>query len=102
LKRPTKICGVVDIPLRDFIEVIYYIYPVIHGEIGLMNNALDCFYDVIDENIEVMSHAAKNACNAAILAHAALESAVESSKLGKLVATLTNETVQSNWRYFRR
>jgi hypothetical protein len=80
LKRPTEIHGVVDFPLWDFIEVIYYVYPVLHGEIGLVNNALDGLYDVIDENIEVMSDAEKIARNTAILAHAALESAVENFK----------------------
>ncbi len=42
----------VDFPLWDFIEVIHYVYPVLHGEISLVNNALDAFYDVLDDNIE--------------------------------------------------
>jgi len=44
LKTPTEIRGVVDFPLWDFIEVINYVYPVLHGEIGLINLALDSFF----------------------------------------------------------
>jgi hypothetical protein len=31
-----------------------YIYPVLHGEIGLANDALDGLYDVLDGNVEIM------------------------------------------------
>jgi hypothetical protein len=48
------LCGVAEFPRWNFIEVKHYVYPVLHGEIGLINNALDAFYDVLDENIEVM------------------------------------------------
>ena len=80
LKKPTEIRGVVDFPLWDFIEVKYYVYPVLHGEIGLVNNALDAFSDILDDNIEVMSDEEKTARNTTIFADATLESAVEKLK----------------------
>jgi hypothetical protein len=46
---------VVDFPLWEFIEVINYVYPVLHGEIGLVNHALDELYGILDDNVEVMS-----------------------------------------------
>jgi hypothetical protein len=55
LKTPTEISGVVDFPLWEFIEVINYVYPVLHGEIGLVNHALDELYGILDDNVEVMS-----------------------------------------------
>jgi hypothetical protein len=62
LKKPTEIYGVVNFPMWDFIEVKYYIYPVLHGEIGLVNNnALDAFYDILDVNVEVMADEEKPA-----------------------------------------
>jgi len=80
LKKPTEIRGVVDFPLWDFIEVKYYVYPVLHGEIGLVNNALDAFSDILDDNIEVMSDEEKTARSTTIFADATLESAVEKLK----------------------
>jgi hypothetical protein len=80
LKKPTEICGVVEFPIWDFIEVSHYIYPVLHGEIGLINNALDAFYDIHDDNVEVMSDEEKVARNRTILADTALEAALEKSQ----------------------
>jgi hypothetical protein len=77
LKKPTDIHGVVEFPVWDFIEVTHYVYPVLHGEIGLVNNALDAFYDILDDNIEVMSDEEKIARNTTILANAALEASLE-------------------------
>jgi hypothetical protein len=65
------ICGVVDFPLWDAIEVVYFAHPALHVEIGLANHALVGFDDVADENIEVVSFAEKITCYAAILAHTA-------------------------------
>jgi hypothetical protein len=44
LKEPSEIHGVVQFPVWDFIEVDHFVYPVLHGEIGLVNDALDSFY----------------------------------------------------------
>ncbi len=55
LKEPSEICGVVQFPVWDFVEVNYYIYPVLHGEIRLVNDAFDGFYDYVDDTVEVMS-----------------------------------------------
>jgi hypothetical protein len=68
LKKPVEIRGVVDYPLWDFIPVSHYIYPVLHGEIGLVNNALDALYGILDDNIEVLSDEEKTSRNTAILA----------------------------------
>jgi hypothetical protein len=80
LKKPTEIRGVVEFPIWDFIEVSHYIYPVLHGEIGLVNNTLDAFYDLLDDNVEVMSDEEKVAHNRTILADTALEAALEKSQ----------------------
>jgi hypothetical protein len=77
LKKPVEIRGVVDFPLWDFIPVSHYIYPVLHGEIGLVNNVLDALYDILDDNVEVLSDEEKTSWNTAILADAAYESAAE-------------------------
>jgi hypothetical protein len=37
ITRPSEVCGVVEFPIWDFLEVTYYIYPMLHGEIGLVN-----------------------------------------------------------------
>ncbi len=60
--------------------MIHYVYLVLHGEIGLVNNALDAFYDILDDNIEVISDEEKIAHNTTILADAALEAALENMK----------------------
>jgi len=80
LKKPVEIHGVVDFPLWDFIPVSDYIYPVLHGEIGLVNNALDAFYDILDDNIEVLTDEEKISHTTTILADAALETAAEEFK----------------------
>ena len=77
LVKPVEIRGVVDFPLWNFIPVSNYIYPVLHGEIGLVNNVLDALYDILDDNIEVLSDEEKTSWNTAILADAAYESAAE-------------------------
>jgi hypothetical protein len=55
VKEPSEICGVVQFSVWDFIEVDQVVYPVLHSEIGLVNDALDSFYDFIDDNIEVLT-----------------------------------------------
>jgi len=54
-KSPSEICGVVDYAVLDFIDFFNFIYPVLHGEIGFANAALDGFYDVLDDKIESMT-----------------------------------------------
>jgi len=89
LKTPTEIRGVVDFPLWDFIEVINYVYPVLHGEIGLINLALDSFYDILDDNVEVMSEEEKIIRNTTILTDAAFETSRET--LEELKASTTDD-----------
>jgi hypothetical protein len=55
LCEPQDIRWVVEFPEWDFIHVKNYIHPVLHDEIGLVNDALDGFYNVLDENVEIMS-----------------------------------------------
>jgi len=76
LKTPMEIRGVVDFPLWKFIEVINYNYPVLHGEVGLVH-ALDAFYDILDDNVEVMSDEEKIIRNTTTLADASFDSSRE-------------------------
>jgi hypothetical protein len=77
LKNSVQIHGVVEVPSWDVIEVNHYVYPVLHKEIGLVNNTTNAFYDLLDDTIEVMSDAEKISCKTAIFSDAALESAIE-------------------------
>jgi hypothetical protein len=53
VSKPREVRGVVDYLIWDFIDVSEYIYPVLHGEIGLANALLESFYDFLDEKVEV-------------------------------------------------
>jgi hypothetical protein len=55
LSDPQDIRGIVKFPVWDFIPVNNYIYPVLHGKIGLVNDAIDSFYGILDDNVEIMS-----------------------------------------------
>jgi hypothetical protein len=55
LSEPREAHGVVEYSIWDFIDVSEYIYPVLHGEIGLANAVLENFYDFLDEKDEVLS-----------------------------------------------
>jgi hypothetical protein len=88
LETPTEIRGVVDFPLWEFIEVINYVYPVLHGEIGLVNHALDAFHDILDDNVEVMSDEEKFIRNTTILADAAFETSREKMEEWKATSTV--------------
>ncbi len=68
LREPTDICGVKSYPLLDFIEIEDYIFPVLHGEIGLANLALDHFLDFVDDKGEVLSEEGKVARNYLVIA----------------------------------
>ena len=52
LKEPRDISGVVMYPVWDFIEPSHYVVPILHIEIGLVNNAIDNFYDWVEDHIE--------------------------------------------------
>jgi hypothetical protein len=55
LQTPTEIRVVVDYAVWDFIDVINFVYPVLHGKIGLAKAALDGFSDVLDDKVESMT-----------------------------------------------
>jgi hypothetical protein len=67
LKDPKDISGVVTYPVWDFIEPSHYIIPILHVEIGLVNNALDNFYNWVEDYIEVASPEEKLCRNKLIL-----------------------------------
>jgi len=83
-----EIRGVVDFPLWEFIEVINYVYPVLHREIGLVNHAQDAFYYMLDDNIELMSDEEKIIRNTTILADAAFETSREKMEEWKITSTV--------------
>ncbi len=72
-KTPIEICGVVDFPLWEFIEVIKYTCSMLHREIGSVKHALDVLYDILDNSVEVMSDEEKNILSTAILTDASQE-----------------------------
>ncbi len=61
LKEPKDISGVVMYPVWDFNETCHYVVPILHIEIGLVNNAVDNFYDWVEDDIEVASPDKKGA-----------------------------------------
>ena len=46
---PGELRGVVDFPVWSFVDVWHFLVPILHLQIGLGNNALDSFYDWVDE-----------------------------------------------------
>ncbi len=77
ITEPFEVHGVVEFPIWDFLEVKYYIYPVLHGEIGLVNGAVDGLYSELDDNVEKMSSEEKTARNHQIIADIARDAAVQ-------------------------
>ena len=55
LKEPKDICGVVSYPIWDFVEPSHYILPELYIEIGLLDNALDRFYNWVEDHVEAAS-----------------------------------------------
>ncbi len=55
LKEPRDICGVVSYPIWDFVEPSHYILPELYIEIGLLDNALDRFYNWVEDHVEAAS-----------------------------------------------
>lgn len=43
----------------DFIEPENYIFPVLHFEIGAVNNVLDSFFGFVEDRVEVLSEEEK-------------------------------------------
>jgi hypothetical protein len=91
LKDPQNIRGVVDFPIWDFIPVSNYVYPVLHGQIGLVNDAVDLFYVILDDNAEVMSDVEKTTRNNYIVAEIALENSREILKRWKEMQSIDLE-----------
>lgn len=75
LTTANQMRSVVDYPVWDFVEVSNYIYPVLHGEIGLINGVLDNFYDFLDDKVEVLSEEEKVAGINTIIADVAHDKA---------------------------
>ncbi len=55
LKGPKDNSKVVMYPAWDFVEPSHYVVPILHIEIGLVNNAVDNFYDWVEDHMEVAS-----------------------------------------------
>lgn len=60
--------GVVEEVVWDFIDVLHFVYPILHFEIGLTNATLDGLYDVLDDKVERMTTKEKRARSEMILA----------------------------------
>jgi hypothetical protein len=58
--------GIVALPWIDFIEPNKYIFPQLHFEIGTVNNVFDALRGFIEDEVEVLSDAEKEARNAKI------------------------------------
>ena len=61
LKEPKDIKGIVSLPVYDFVEPSNYIFPLLHFEIGVVNNLLDNFRSFVEEEIELLSDIEKAA-----------------------------------------
>jgi len=68
LKEPREKKGIVSLPLIDFIEPHHYIFPQLHFEIGAVNNVLDYLRGFIEEEVEILSDAEREARNNKIIA----------------------------------
>ena len=88
--------GMQEEPLWDFIDPKHYLFPVLHAQIGLINDMLDFLNDWIDERIEVLADeelASRNARLMADVAHDEAEEEVERWK--RLEGVLIHELKQS-------
>ena len=77
LKDAKDVCGIVDFPLWDFIQPLHFVFPQLHIEIGLVNNALESFYDFVEEQVEVATPEERMARNSMILSDVAVVKAKE-------------------------
>jgi hypothetical protein len=53
LSVTSSICGEVNYPICDFIELLQMVFPQLYVEIGFVNNVLVSFYLFIDDRVEV-------------------------------------------------
>lgn len=51
----------------DFIEIYHYLFPVLHAEIGLVNNIMDALWEWIDERVELISEEERSIRNLRIV-----------------------------------
>ncbi len=63
LKEPKEKKGILSLPLTDFIDPKHYIFPQLHFEIGAVNNLLEYLRDFIEEEVEILSDAEREARN---------------------------------------
>jgi hypothetical protein len=77
LKSAKEIKGIVDNVIWDFIEPKNYIFPVLHFEIGAVNNVLDNFYGFIEDQVEILSQDERVARNNLIICEVSLTEAKE-------------------------
>jgi hypothetical protein len=59
VKEPRQRKGIVGKVIWDFIELKDYIFPVLHFEIGAVNNVLDSFYGFVEDRVELLSQEEK-------------------------------------------
>jgi hypothetical protein len=64
--------GIVNNPLIPFIEPKNYIFPLLHFEIGMINNVLDSLRSFVQQQIEVISGKKKCARKNVIIANVSL------------------------------
>ena len=76
MKEPRDICEGVSYPVWDFVEPSHYILPELYIEIGLLNNALDNFYDWVEDHVESASEEEKFCRNWMILLDSDVSNAI--------------------------
>jgi len=77
IREPSSIRDVVNYPIWDLIEPSHMVFPQLHVEIGLVNNVLDSFYLLIDDQVEAPTEEEKCSRNTYIIANVALMKAME-------------------------
>ena len=60
--------GIVSDPIIPFIEPENYIFPLLHFEIGAVNNVLDSLRNFVEDQVEIISEKEKVARNCVITA----------------------------------
>jgi len=75
VKEPRQKKGIVGKPIWDFIEPKHYIFPVLHFEIGAVNNVLDSFYGFVEDRVELLSEEEKVLRSSAVIAEVAFSEA---------------------------
>jgi DNA gyrase/topoisomerase IV subunit A len=71
LKNPKDKKGIVSSPLIPFIQPQDYIFPLLHFEIGAVNNVLDSLRIFLEDQVEIISDTEKVARNRVITADVA-------------------------------